>query len=85
MKNLFICYILFFVSNTYAQISVTPNPLNFAVDPLLGDQKFQILITNSKDTTYTLYWQIEKDSTWPMNWYTAFNDINIRKVSLYNL
>jgi hypothetical protein len=60
-----------------AQVAVTPNPLsaNFAVT--VTDFGDDIYITNNKDTTYTIYWQLIKDATWPATWDTYMCDLNL--------
>jgi hypothetical protein len=72
----FLLFIVAFASS--AQISHYPNPLKLNSPSTIDsttDTKLDIFFTVEKDTTYTVYWKIVKDSkTWDDSWATYVCD-----------
>lgn len=61
-----------------SQIGHYPNPLNMTAVADSLDTKLEIYFTNSKDTTYNVYWKLEKDaSTWQQDWSTYICDLEV--------
>ncbi len=66
----------------YGQLSHSPNPLRMTAHQDSLDTKLEIYFTNTKDTTYNVYWKIVKDSTtWNKDWATYLCDLEV----CYNL
>ncbi|MGB4958146.1 MAG: T9SS type A sorting domain-containing protein [Saprospiraceae bacterium] len=75
MKTLSTFILFYLVFSLQAQWSHSPNPLTITAQINGGDNKLDIYFTNLKDTTYTIYWKVIKDSlTWKNGWETYICD-----------
>ena len=77
MKNLLGLIFILFGFSVVGQISYTPSPLSMMVSQSSGDNKLDIFFTVSKDTTYSIYWKLDKDpNTFHSNWVSYVCDLN---------
>jgi hypothetical protein len=56
-------------------ISHSPDPLMLNTTPSSGDTKLNIVFTNAYDTTYNVFWKVEKDASWKTAWETYICDL----------
>ena len=57
------------------QFTYTPSPASINVPANIGDHKLEIMFNNAYDSTYEVYWKIEKPSTFSSNWITYICDL----------
>jgi hypothetical protein len=61
--------------NAQGQFTYSPNPAVINVPYNVGDHKLDITFTNGSDSTYEVYWKIEKNSNFNSNWITYLCDL----------
>jgi hypothetical protein len=76
-KFLYTLLIAFSCSYLNAQITVSPNPLVMKTNTVDSLLKFYMNFTNSKDTTYNIYWMLSPAADWPVEWEFQLCDLNL--------
>ncbi|MEZ4912215.1 MAG: T9SS type A sorting domain-containing protein [Saprospiraceae bacterium] len=74
-----ILFILIFLTSfsLFGQFSYSPTPLVMSFGSEAFENVLDFHINNAKDSTYTIYWKLEKDqNTWPSVWESKVCDKN---------
>lgn len=66
---------LLFILGVNAQFTYSPSPAAINVPANVGDHKLEITFNNAHDSTYEVYWKIEKPSSFNSNWSTYICDL----------
>lgn len=75
-KYLLFLFILL-TSQAFGQFTYSPKPLTMSITSDAQDNSLHFTTTNPKDSAYTVFWKVEKDSsTWNPAWETMVCDKN---------
>ncbi len=78
VRSLLFCFLLFITSGAYAQFSSNPSPITISVPPTAGEIVTDVLFNKPADSTYTIYWKLEKNlSTFESAWELSVCDLNL--------
>ncbi|MBK9256353.1 MAG: T9SS type A sorting domain-containing protein [Saprospiraceae bacterium] len=75
VKNLLFILLVVCSLNLSGQFTYSPSPATINIPASSGDHKLDIIINNAQDSTYEVYWKIEKSSNFNSNWITYLCDL----------
>lgn len=77
VRNLLLLLILVSTSTLFGQFSYSPTPISINTAANIGEIVHDVYFTNSKDSTYTIFWKIEKPASFDPSWEVAVCDLNL--------
>ncbi|MBK9735126.1 MAG: T9SS type A sorting domain-containing protein [Saprospiraceae bacterium] len=77
MRNLLFVLLVCFSTGLVAQFSATPVPLSISVPSSATESIHDVAFTNLKDSTYTVFWKLDKPASFESSWEISVCDLNL--------
>lgn len=77
VRNLLFIFLLFIGLSVTAQFS--HNPTSMAINTPISDEEivYEVFFTNESDSTYTIFWKLEKEASFEAGWELSVCDLNL--------